>query len=66
MNVYIEWLRNLVEVIKSEDKDPNELLELLKIDLFEDEIFVFTPKGEVHQLKKGSTPIDFAFLFIPK
>ena len=61
MNVYIEWLRNLVEVIKSEDKDPNELLELLKIDLFEDEIFVFTPKGEVHQLKKGSTPIDFAF-----
>ena len=61
MNSYIEWLRNLVEVIKSEDKDPNELLELLKIDLFEDEIFVFTPKGEVHQLKKGSTPIDFAF-----
>ena len=61
MNSYIEWLRNLVEVIKSEDKDPNELLELLKIDLFEDEIFIFTPKGEVHQLKKGSTPIDFAF-----
>ena len=61
MNSYIEWLRNLVEVIKSEDKNPNELLELLKIDLFEDEIFVFTPGGDVHQLKKGSTPIDFAF-----
>ena len=61
MNSYIEWLRDLVEVIKSEDKDPNELLELLKIDLFEDEIFVFTPRGDVHQLKKGSTPIDFAF-----
>ena len=61
MNSYIEWLRNLVDIIKSEDKDPNELLELLKIDLFEDEIFVFTPQGEVHQLKRGSTPIDFAF-----
>jgi len=61
MNSYIKWLRDLVEVIKSEDKDPNELLELLKIDLFEDEIFIFTPRGDVHQLKKGSTPIDFAF-----
>ena len=61
MNSYIEWLRNLVDIIKSEDKDPNELFELLKIDLFEDEIFVFTPQGEVHQLKAGSTPIDFAF-----
>ena len=44
MNVYIEWLRNLVEVIKSEDKDPNELLELLKIDLFEDEILFLHQK----------------------
>ena len=61
MNSYIKWLRELVDVIQSEDKDPNELLELLKIDLFEDEIFVFTPTGDVHQLKQGSTPIDFAF-----
>ncbi|MBI65881.1 MAG: (p)ppGpp synthetase [Candidatus Marinimicrobia bacterium] len=58
---YVKWLRNLVDVIQSEDRDPNELLELLKIDLFQDEIFVFTPNGDVHQLKKGSTPIDFAF-----
>ena len=61
MNSFIEWLRDLVEVIKSEDKDPNELLELLKIDLFEDEIFVFTPNGDLIQLKTDSTPIDFAF-----
>ena len=61
MNTYMTWLRDLVEIIKSEDRDPNELLELLKIDLFEDEIFVFTPQGDVHQLKQGSTPIDFAF-----
>ena len=58
---YIKWLRELVDVIKSENRDPNELLELLKIDLFQDEIFVFTPNGDVHQLKKESTPIDFAF-----
>jgi len=61
MNAYVKWLRELVDIINSEDKNPNELLELLKIDLFEDEIFVFTPQGDVHQLKAGSTPIDFAF-----
>tara|TARA_Y100000994_G_scaffold211476_1_gene185817 strand:+ start:1963 stop:4173 length:2211 start_codon:yes stop_codon:yes gene_type:complete len=61
MDSYVEWLRDLVDIIKSEDKDPAELLELLKIDLFDDEIFVFTPTGDVHQLKRGSTPIDFAF-----
>ncbi len=37
------------------------MLELLKIDLFEDEIFIFTPKGDVYQLKSDSTPIDFAY-----
>ncbi len=61
MNAYVKWLRELVDIINSEDKNPSELLELLKIDLFEDEIFVFTPQGDVHQLKVGSTPIDFAF-----
>ena len=58
---YIKWLRELVDIMQSENKNPNELLELLKIDLFQDEIFVFSPKGDVHQLKEGSTPIDFAF-----
>ena len=61
MESYIKWLADLVEIIKTEDKNPSELLDLLKIDLFEDEIFVFTPQGDVHQLKEESTPIDFAF-----
>jgi GTP pyrophosphokinase len=42
-------------------KDPAEFLEFLKLDLYQDEIFVFTPTGDVIQLPKGATPIDFAF-----
>jgi GTP pyrophosphokinase len=42
-------------------KDTREFMEFLKIDLYEDEVFVFTPKGEVKRLPKGSTPIDFAY-----
>lgn len=41
--------------------DPDEFLENLKIDLFTDEVFVFTPKGDVKSLKAGSSPIDFAY-----
>jgi GTP pyrophosphokinase len=41
--------------------DPDEFLEYLHIDLYKDEIFIFTPKGDVVQLPVGSTPIDFAF-----
>ena len=57
----ISWLRELVEILQSEEKDPDEFFKLLKIDLFEDEIFVFSPKGDVSQLPIGSSPIDFAF-----
>jgi len=53
------WLRQLVEV--EGDQDPTEFLESLKVDLFEDEVFVFTPKGEVKNLSAGSTPLDFAY-----
>jgi GTP diphosphokinase / guanosine-3',5'-bis(diphosphate) 3'-diphosphatase len=53
------WLRQLVEA-DGED-DPTEFLETLKVDLFEDEVFVFTPKGEVKNLSAGSTPLDFAY-----
>ena len=42
-------------------QDPEEFLEALKVDLFEDEVFVFTPKGEVKNLSAGSTPLDFAY-----
>ena len=63
LNKHISWLRELVDVLQDEkrNEDPKEFLQLLKIDLFEEEIFIFTPKGDVFQLKENSTPVDFAF-----
>ena len=54
------WLRQLME-FQQELKDPAEFLESVKVDLFQDEVYVFTPKGEVRVFPRGSTPIDFAF-----
>ncbi|MEO1171285.1 MAG: bifunctional (p)ppGpp synthetase/guanosine-3',5'-bis(diphosphate) 3'-pyrophosphohydrolase, partial [Myxococcota bacterium] len=54
------WLRQLLEWQRDLD-DPNEFLDTVKYDLFTDEVFVFTPKGEVISLKRGATPVDFAF-----
>jgi GTP pyrophosphokinase len=54
------WLRQLMEW-QRDLKDPTEFIETVKIDLFQDEVFVFTPKGDVKALPKGSTPIDLAF-----
>jgi len=56
----LAWLRQMLEWEK-EVKDPKEFMESLKIDLFTNEVFVFTPKGEVVNLPTGSTPIDFAY-----
>lgn len=56
----LEWVRNLLDNQK-EVKDPDEFVETFKMDLFTDEVFVFTPKGDVKCLPKGSTPIDFAY-----
>ncbi len=56
----VQWLREAVEWLQ-EMKDPQEFMESLKIDLFEDEVFVFTPKGDVKSLPSGATPVDFAF-----
>lgn len=57
----LSWLRQMIEWQK-DARDPDEFMENLKIDLFTDEVFVFTPKGDVKSLKAGSTPIDFAYL----
>ncbi|MDF2954179.1 MAG: ppGpp synthase/hydrolase [Thermodesulfobacterium sp.] len=57
---YLEWLNKLIELQK-ELKHPREFLESLKLDLFPDEIYVFTPKGDVIVLPVGATPIDFAY-----
>ena len=58
---HVSWLRELVDILQSEEKDPDEFLNMLKVDLFQNEIFVFTPKGDLVQLPAESTPIDFAF-----
>ena len=57
----IKWLRELVNILKDESTDPAEFMNLLKIDMFDDEIFVFTPKGDLEKLPVNATPIDFAF-----
>jgi guanosine-3',5'-bis(diphosphate) 3'-pyrophosphohydrolase len=54
------WLRQLLEWQK-EVKDPAEFLESVKVDLFQDEVYVFTPKGDVRVFPRGATPVDFAF-----
>ncbi|MEK6689285.1 MAG: bifunctional (p)ppGpp synthetase/guanosine-3',5'-bis(diphosphate) 3'-pyrophosphohydrolase [Gemmatimonadota bacterium] len=54
------WFRQLIE-LQQDTASPEEFLEFLKVDLYQDEIFVFTPQGDVKQLPKGATPIDFAF-----
>src|ERR687891_1120531 len=56
----VEWLRHLLDW-QDETKDPQEFAATLKADLFEDEVFVFTPKGEVKSLAAGATPLDFAY-----
>ena len=54
------WLRQLLEW-QQQLKDPNEFLETVRVDLFSDEVYVFTPKGDVQALPAGATPIDFAY-----
>jgi guanosine-3',5'-bis(diphosphate) 3'-pyrophosphohydrolase len=56
----LKWLRSLVDWQK-DVSDPREFVETLKVDLFEDDVFVFTPKGEVKSLAVGATPLDFAY-----
>ena len=54
-----EWVRRLLE--SQQDADADEYIQSLKIDMFDDEVFVFTPKGRIVSLPAGSTPIDFAY-----
>ncbi len=56
----LQWLKRLLDW-QQETADPQEFIEALKVDLFEDEVFVFTPKGEVKSLASGATPLDFAY-----
>ena len=54
-----EWVRRLLET--QQDSDAEEFVQSLKIDMFNDEVFVYTPKGRIVSLPAGSTPIDFAY-----
>jgi GTP diphosphokinase / guanosine-3',5'-bis(diphosphate) 3'-diphosphatase len=60
LDQHLGWFRQLLE-LQQDTHSPEEFLEFLKIDLYQDEIFIFTPQGDVKRLPKGSTPIDFAF-----
>jgi GTP pyrophosphokinase len=55
------WIQNLIEN-QENFSNPGEFLENVRIDLFPDEVYVFTPRGEVKSLPKGATPVDFAYL----
>ena len=57
---YVNWMRQLVEW-QQEMRDPGEFMSTLKVDLYSDEVYVFTPKGKVVVLPRGSTPVDFAY-----
>jgi len=56
----LQWLRQIMDW-QSETKDAGEFMESLRVDLFHEEVYVFTPKGEVKSLPAGSTPVDFAY-----
>lgn len=57
---YVNWMRQLVEW-QQEMRDPGEFMSTLKVDLYSDEVYVFTPKGKVVVLPRDSTPVDFAY-----
>src|SRR6476620_5113901 len=57
---YFQWMRQLLEV-QQEVRDPQEFLQNLKIDLYPEEVYIFTPRGTVKVLPKGATAIDFAY-----
>jgi GTP pyrophosphokinase len=57
---YFQWMRQLLEV-QQEVRDPQEFMQNLKIDLYPQEVYIFTPKGEVRSLPRGATAVDFAY-----
>src|SRR6195256_3884514 len=56
----LKWLRSMLDW-QQELHDPKEFMETLRVDLFDEEVFMFTPKGEVKSLAAGATPLDFAY-----
>jgi len=58
---WVTWIRDVFERGQLDENTPQEVIESFRLNLFQDEIYVFTPKGDLRILPKGSTPIDFAF-----
>jgi GTP pyrophosphokinase len=58
---YFQWLRQLLEW-QQEVRDPDEFMQNLRVELYPEEVYIFTPKGEVKALPRGATPVDFAYL----
>jgi GTP pyrophosphokinase len=56
-----EWMNNVREVLEHKESAPNDMIHDFKMDLYDDEIFVFTPKGDLFKLPQGATVLDFAF-----
>src|SRR6201999_3211716 len=54
------WLRELLDILE-QASNPEEFLEHTKLEMFQDQVFCFTPKGDLIQLPRGSTPVDFAY-----
>ena len=61
MYKHMKWIKELIETLQEENNNPGEFINTLKVDLFKDEIFVFTPRGDVINLPLDASPIDFAF-----
>jgi GTP pyrophosphokinase len=61
INKAFSWIQNLVENQK-DFKNPDEFLENVRIDLFPDDVYIFTPRGEIKTVPRGATPVDFAYL----
>ena len=57
---WLQWVRSVMDW-QQDEADPREFIKTFRTDLFDDEVYVFTPKGEVKTLPSGSTPIDFAY-----
>src|SRR6266699_2330145 len=57
---YFQWMRQLLEY-QQEVRDPQEFIQHLKVDLYQEEVYTFTPRGQVKAFPRGSTPVDFAY-----
>ncbi len=61
LEAWISWVREILEQPSAGEETPTSFIEGFKLDLYQDEIYVFTPKGELQILPRGATPVDFAF-----